>query len=191
MNFKSAFKNIPLSALGMFAAKWAAKRGTPNALESDPSTWDGMTYLKGGLGAAAAGYLANMVRPGSGQKVLEGGLTLLLYKAAQNHLIPKNNFLTNQFGASSGYQPGDVEVNEAGEPFILGQDGQSWIPMDDQSGIGFGDYGEEIENWEMMGLGSNALEPPGPLGFADVLETPGRLGAPVTQAAYNRAILQR
>lgn len=174
----------------MFATKWAAKRGTPDALESDPATWNGMTYLKGGLGATAAGYIANIVRPGSGQKVLEGGLMLLLYKAAQNHLIPKNSFLTSQLGQSGGYAPGQVEVNEAGEPFILGQDGQTWIPMDEGAASPelAGYYGQdEDESWEMMG---DVLETPGRLGFGEVLETPGRLGQAQTQSAYARELFE-
>lgn len=191
MNFRSAFKNIPLSTLGMFAAKWAAKRGTPDALESDPATWNGLTYLKGAAGAVGAAYIANMVKPGSGQKVLEGGLTLLLYKIAQNHLIPRNQFLTGQFGfggfgQEGGYMPGEIEANEAGEPFILGEDGETWIPMDDGEELaGFGE-----DDWTM--LGQNALEVPGRLGgFGDVLETPGELGAPITQDAYQRYLFER
>lgn len=196
LNFRSALKNIPLQVIGMFATKWAAKRGTPDALETDPSTWNGMTYLKGGMGAVGAGFLANMVKPGSGQKVLEGGLTLLLYKVAQNHLIPKNSFLTGQFGgydgygfgaAGGGYTPGEVAVNEGGEPFILGDD-MEWVPMDD--GAEYAGYGEE-DDWTMMGLGQNALEVPGPLGFSDVLEPVGRLGAPMTEDAYARFLINR
>lgn len=182
LNFKSAFKNVPLGVIGMFAAKWAAKRGTPDALESDPASWNGMTYLKGGLGAVGAGWAANMIKPGSGQKVLEGGLLLLAYKAAQNHLVPKNSFLTNQFGFGADtptYMPGDVETNEAGEPFILGQDGSTWVPLAE---------GDDAESWEMMG--QDALEVPGRLGFGDVLETPGRLGQSQTVGAYGKSLFQ-
>jgi len=182
LNYRTALRNIPLGVIGMFVTKWAAKRGSPDALEADPSTWNGMTYLKGGLGATAAGYVANMVRPGSGQKVLEGGLMLLLYKAVQNHLIPKNDFLMGQFGqANSTYTPGDVEVNESGEPFILGQDGQTWVPLDEGGAMpelmGFG----QDEDREMMG---DVLETPGRLG--DVLETPGRLGQATSEAYTSR-----
>lgn len=189
INVKTALHSVPLRVLGMFIAKWAAKRGMPNALEADPSTWNGMTYLKGGLGAYAGAVVANMIKPGTGQRILEGGITLLIYKAVQNHLIPKNNWLTGQFGFGAeggGYAPGQVEVNSEGEPFIMGQDGQ-WQPMDDTPGLmGFSDYGED--DWTT--LGQNALEPPGPLGFADVLEPPGRLGGG-QDAAYARALLNR
>jgi hypothetical protein len=180
LNYRQALRNVPLTVLGMFAAKWAAKRGTPNALESDPSTWDGMTYIKGGAGAVGGAIIANMLKPGSGQKVLEGGLALLAYKAAQNHLIPKSTFMVNQFGQdeTTAYQPGDVETNSEGEPFILGADGQTWIPLDE------GD--EEIP----MGYG-DVLETPGRLGaYGDVLETPGRLGQS-TADAYAASLFRR
>ena len=178
LNFKTAIKNVPLGVIGMFVTKWAAKRGTPDALESDPSTWGGMTYLKGGLGAVGGAWAANMIKPGSGQKVLEGGLLFLAYKAAQNHIVPKNSFLTEQFGGPS-YKPGDVETNSAGEPFILGQDGQTWIPL-----------GED-QTWEMMG--QDALEVPGRLGLGDVIEPAGRLGFGQTQtmSAYGRNLFER
>lgn len=174
LNFRKAFKDIPFGVLGMFAAKWAAKRGTPDALEADPSTWDGMTYVKGGAGAVGAGMISNMIKPGSGQKVLEGGLLLLAYKAAQNHLVPKSSFLTSQlgFGADAQYLPGDVETNSEGEPFILGDDGQTWIPISE-------------------GYGQDALEPPGRLGFGDVLERPGRLGfGDATETAYAKHLFE-
>lgn len=173
----------------MFMAKFAAKRGTPDALEADPATWNGMTYLKGGLGAVGGGWVANMVKPGSGQRVLEGGLMLLLYKAVQNHLIPQNTFLMNQLGQEGGqYMPGDVEVNAEGEPFILGQDGQTWVPMDEGDSMDELAFGQE-EDWEMMG--QDALETPGRLG--DVLETPGRLGygQAATSEAYAESLFKR
>jgi hypothetical protein len=185
VNYRTALKNVPINVVGMFIAKWFAKRGSPAALEADPSTWNGMTYLKGAGGTALGAYIANMIRPGWGQKILEGGLGLLMYKAVQNHLIPKSSTAMGQLGA---YQPGDVEVNSAGEPFILGADGQSWIPMNEgdtgvpeMAGIG------QDEDWTMM----DALETPGRLG--DYAEPPGRLGfgVPATAAAYSRALFER
>lgn len=171
MNFRSAIKNVPLGLIGMFAAKYAAKRGTPDALESDPSTWNGMTYLKAALGATVAGYVGNMIRRGSGQKILEGGMLLIGYKVAQNHLIPKNSFLTNQlgFGQEQYYTAGDVATNDAGEPFVLGENG-NWIPLDS---------GEDVT--AMLGQ-DDWME-------GDVFETPGRLGQ-ATQAAYARSLFE-
>jgi hypothetical protein len=190
VNYRTALKTVPINVIGMFIAKWGAKRGTPAALEDDRSTWNGMTYLKGALAGAAGGYLANMIRPGTGQKVVEGAFSLLLYKAAENHLMPKSSWAMNQFGAATGggYAPGDVETNSAGEPFILGADGQ-WVPMDEGGGapdlMGMG------EDWEMMG---DSIEEAGRLGLGDYTEAPGRLGLGYespTSSAYARALFDR
>lgn len=165
LNFKTALKNIPLNTFGMFAAKWAAKRFGQAATETDPTSWNYASYLKGAAGAAAAGLLANMLRSGTGQRVLEGGMSLMLYKLVQNELIVNSPFWTGQLGAEEegeGYSPGDVETNSAGEPYILGDD-LEWYPLTgaDESG--------------MYGAGGGALVTPGPLG--DALLTPGPLGA--------------
>jgi hypothetical protein len=164
LNFKSALKNIPMNTFGMFAAKWAAKRFGQPATETDPSSWNYASYLKGAAGAAAAGFLANMLRRGTGQRVLEGGMSLMLYKLIQNELIPNSPFWTAQLGADAegGYSPGDVETDAEGEPYILGDDLQ-WYPLTGASNTG------------MYGAGGGALVTPGPLG--DALLTPGPLGA--------------
>jgi len=191
VNYRTALKTVPLNVIGMFIAKWGAKRGTPAALEDDRSTWNGMTYLKGALAGAAGGYLANMIRPGTGQKVVEGAFSLLLYKAAENHLMPKSTWAMAQFGAAEaggGYAPGDVETNSAGEPFILGADGQ-WVPMDEGGVPNLMGMGQE--NWEMMG---DSIEEAGRLGLGDYTEAPGRLGfgyESPTSSAYARALFDR
>jgi hypothetical protein len=115
----------------------------------------------------------------------------LAWKVFQNHIAPKNSWISGQFGGYSGYSglgaytPGQVYTNEAGEPFILGADNQ-WVPMDDGQELAYG----QDDDWTM--LGQNALEVPGPLGFADVLEPVGRLGAsPITESAYARHLINR
>lgn len=164
LNFKSALKDVPIQTLGMFAAKWASKFGSPEASETDPESWDYSSYLKGAAGAAGAGLIANLIKPGMGQRVLTGGLTLMLFKLVENELIPKSEWATSKFGADTpAYQPGDVEVNSAQEPFILGEDMQ-WHPM--------------------MGA---ALEPVGKLGYGDSLQTVSPLGN--TTDAYRRTML--
>ena len=179
LDYRAALKNIPLNVVGMFAAKWLAKRGEPAAAEFDPESWSGMSYLKGAVGASAAAFAANAVKPGSGQRVLEGGLALMLYKIIQIELIPKSETASNWFGQDEtpGYQPGDVETNEANEPYILGENGQ-WIPLD-ESARALPEYGD-------------VLETPGRLGYGDVLETPGRLGfGQQTIDAYRKSLFQR
>lgn len=177
LNFKSALKTVPMQTIGMLAAKWLAKRFGDAATETDPTSWNYASYLKGAAGAAAAGFLANMVRPGSGQKVLEGGLSLMLYKLVQNELIPKSEWATGQFG-QNGYEPGMIEQNSVGEPYILGEDNQ-WYPLngaDDDRLLPSVGYGSELVT-------------PGPLGFGDELVTPGPLGFGADE--YERAFLRR
>jgi hypothetical protein len=164
--------------VGMFASKWAAKRFGDAATETDPSTWNYASYLKGALGAAGAGFLANMVKPGSGQRVLDGGLALMAYKLVQNELVPKSTWATNQFGAVR--EPGTIEENDQGEPFILGEDMQ-WYPM------------EGADDYRMLpDAYGDELTEPGPLGFGDSLTEPGPLGAggDLTDI-YRRSFLRR
>lgn len=165
LNFKQALKGIPLNTLGMFAAKWAAKRFGEAASETDPASWNYASYLKGAAGAAVAGFLANMVKRGSGQKVLEGGMSLMLYKLVQNELIAGNSFWSGQLGAAGERVPGTVEENSAGEPYILGEDYQ-WYPLS-------GADDDRIDSYELYG---DALVQPGPLGFGEALVQPGPLG---------------
>jgi len=182
LNFKAALKNIPMNAIGMFAAKWAAKRFGEAASETDPGSWNYASYLKGAAGATVAAYLANMVKRGSGQRVLEGGMSLMLYKLVQNELIAGNSFWSGQLGASEERVPGVVEENSAGEPFILGEDYQ-WYPLS-------GADDDRIDDYEMYGYG-DALVSPGPLGYGDALVSPGPLGASDVDEIYARSYLRR
>jgi len=152
-------------SIGMMAAKWAAKRFGEAATETDPESWNYASYLKGAAGAAAAGFLANMVRRGSGQKVLEGGMALMLYKLVQNELVPKSEWAQSQFGAESSYrEPGVIEENDAGEPYILGEDYQ-WRPLnaaDDYRMLPQNQYDGTLVTPGPLG---DALVPVGPLGY--------------------------
>jgi hypothetical protein len=183
LNIKQALKDTPALLVGMFAAKWAAKRwGTTNpATEIDPAGWNWGSYLKGGLGAVLAGIAGNMIKRGSGQKILEGGINLMLYKAVQNELIVNSPWALAQFGAESDYtpseysgygeeyegygeeyegddyQPGDRIQGEDGQQYMLGQDGE-W------RAAGYG-YGDELA--PVTSLGGSVLEPVGRLGEYD------------------------
>lgn len=177
LNFKGALKEVPLELLGMFAAKWAAKRFGLSATEADPASWNAASYMKGALGSVGAAILMNMVKPGSGHTVLRGGLALMAYKLVENKFISQSPFWSGQLGADEPMMgaervPGVIEMNGLGEPFILGEDYQ-WKPLngvDDYRAIsdGYG-YGADY----VMG---DALVRPGPLGFDDALVTPGPLG---------------
>lgn len=176
LNVKSALKDVPLTQIGMFATKWLAKRFGPDATEIDPESWNWSSYLKGGLGAVIAGFLAQTIKPGSGQKVLAGGFNLVVYKLIQNELIAGNDWASGQFGqgdyipdeyaAMEGYMPGDVEQDETGRSYLLGDDRQ-WHELPESSGY--------------QGVGG--LQRVGPLGALQSLTPPGPLGEDPVAAA--------
>jgi hypothetical protein len=161
LNIKSALKDVPLTQVGMFATKWLAKRFGPDATETDPDSWNWSSYLKGGLGAVIAGFLAQTIKPGAGQKVLAGGLNLVVYKLIQNELIADNDWAEEQFGAGQeeGYLPGDVEDDEYGNSYLLGEDEQ-WHQLPEAGVMG------EMQRVGPLGeMGAmEKLTPPGPLG---------------------------
>ncbi len=178
LNFKGALKNVIPMQLGMFGAKWLAKRFGGGASETDPSTWGARSYIQGGLGAVAIGFAAQMIKPGWGQKVLEGGLNIMFYEMIQNELIAPNEWAAAQFGEEDGYyegdygyEPGDVEQDETGTSYLLGDDEQ-WRQLPSESMTG------DLEPVGPLGQ----LEPVGPLGQ---LEPVGPLGSD----PYARALL--
>lgn len=168
LNFKTALKNAPYYLIGMFGSKWMAKRFGGGASETDPESWNYRSYLQGGLGAVATAFTMQMVKPGSGQKVLEGGLNLMLYEMVQNELISPNAWAQGQFGdygelGDGGYEPGDIEQDETGRTYLLGDDGQWRELPEDVSGA-----------LQRVGPLGETLDPVGPLGQ---LQTVGPLGA--------------
>lgn len=174
LNFKTALKNAPYYLIGMFGSKWMAKRFGGGASETDPESWNYRSYLQGGLGAVATAFGMQMIKPGSGQKVLEGGLNLMLYEMVQNELIAPNSWAQGQFGdmgnygelGAGGYQPGDVEQDESGRTYLLGDNGQ-WRELPDDGVAGalqpVGPLGETLDPVGPLGQ----LQPVGPLGAAD------------------------
>jgi hypothetical protein len=173
ISFKKALADVPATQLGMFAAKWAAKRfgGEAGALESDHGSWSATSYIKGAIGSVVAAMLANSFKPGTGQKVLAGGLNLMIYKAAQNEFIQGSDWAANQFGEGDGYVPDEYQgmllAGQYGEetPFMLAEDGE-FYPADDE--------------YRMQGV----LEPVGPMGSE--LEPVGPLGVDPYSEAYFR-----
>jgi len=151
-------ESIPLSA-GMFGAKFFAKRFGGGADQIDPESWTWRSYLQMAGGAFATGIVANMIKKGTGQKALAGGLSLLMYELVQNEFIQGNETAQGWFGDE--YQE---------EPFIMGDNGQR-IPLDDSYRMQL-DLPEYAQLPEGM-LGS--LEPIGPLG--DATASPTRLGS--------------
>lgn len=178
LQFKKVLKDLPVSLLGMMAFKWSAKRfgGDNSAMQTDPESWSAMSYLKGAAGAVGAALLLNQIRPGTGQKCLEGAINLLAFQVLQNELIPKSEWATAQFGAEEDpYIPTEYQgLALAGEtedgPYMYGEDGEVY-PADD--------------GYRMQGYGST-LEPVGPLGSA--LEPVGPLGE--NNDPYSRAFFR-
>jgi hypothetical protein len=182
LNFSSALKNLPYYQAGMFASKWMAKRFGGGASELDPDSWGYQEYIKGALGAVAAGFVSQMVKPGSGQRVLEGGLNLMCYEMIQNEFIAPSEWAAGQFGAEEdegihpdymgmgedpGYLPGDVEEDEQGTTYMLGDD-YEWrqLPETGMEGMGVLEPVGPLGQLEPVGpLGQ--LEPVGPLGDDD------------------------
>jgi len=184
MNVKSALGGLPPTLIGMLAAKWACKRfpgETSVASETDPESWTWASYLKGAAGAFIAGFIAQNLRGGWGQKVFEGGLSLMAYKLVENELIPKSDWAMSQFGQDAAA----VQYDANGTPYLLGQDG-NYYPVDERHRL----------PEAMMG---DVLQTPGALG--DVLQIPGRLGDNWSRAnfgagasetdAYSKAFLGR
>jgi hypothetical protein len=152
----------------MLAAKFAAKKFGDAASETDPGSWNWASYVKGSVGAVLAGFAANMVRRGSGQKVLEGGLALMMYKAVQNELIVNSQWASEQFGQDDYIPDEYLLTGNDDDPYYYGQDGQLY-PADNR------------HRFPEVQIGG-ALVPVGPLG--ETLEPVGPLGADPWRSAY-------
>lgn len=178
LNFKSAIGGILAGTIGMFAAKFGAKRFGGGGSELDPASWSWRTYLQAAAGATLAGLLVNMVRPGMGQRVLEGGMLLVGYKLLQNELIAKNPTATNYLGQDDGLdilegyngygQNEGMMLDLDGTPYLLGQ-GEP-LPLDERHRGVIDDDLPEIQVGDTMvpvGPLGDTMVPVGPLGFGD------------------------
>jgi len=193
LNFKEALRMVIPLGLGMFAAKFGARK-FGGGTETDPESWTWSTYFKASAGAALAGILANMLRPGMGQKVFVGGLALVAYKIAQNELIQKNETAKGWLGGLGADETGSgllLDLN--GEPYMLGPGGAE-LPLDESHRMLLG--ADDLPEGEMYGEddGPNwgdTLSPVGPLGlYGDTLSPVGPLGSAAdVMAAYRREMV--
>lgn len=156
LSIRTALKDQVPIQIGMLASQWAAKRFGPEASELDPATWGVSSYVKGAAGAFAAGMIANLIRPGFGQKVLTGGLAHVTHKLVRNKLVESNPTLIAQFGEDEE----GIYVDDDGTPYAAS--GGEYLPLDEEhrmlpSGSVMGDSIVEASP-----LGQ--LEPVGPLG---------------------------
>jgi hypothetical protein len=171
LNFKTALHEALPVLAGMFAAKFGAKKFGGGS-ETDPTSWTWGTYLKAGAAAGVAAVLANMVRPGMGQKVLNGGICFLGFKLIQNELIVNNATAQGWFGAD----PNVLELDGEGTPWMVSDDGSA-LPMDERHRMMGADDLPELQGWgQDEGTWGEALVSPGSLGFGDALIQPGPLG---------------
>jgi hypothetical protein len=194
MNFKGALKGAPARAAGMLACKWAAKKFPGVSGGGDQENWSFANYLAGAAGSVMAGFLAENLKRGTGQRVLEGGLDLLMYKLFMNEAVPNSTFLQEQFGEGEmmflgedgepivllgengeawegeGVEEGDLLLGDDGEIYMMGADGYT-RPIDESHRVMAADLARRSLAARNMG---GSLQRPGALGGE--LERPGALG---------------
>lgn len=192
LNWKSAVHDGIPALLGMFAAKFAARK-FGGGTETDPTTWTWGTYAKAAAGAFGGAFIANMIRPGYGQKVLNGGLAFVLFKIVENELVTKSTKAQEWFGADEswgqswdGYgaeDPNVLQLDGDGTPWMMSDDG-TMLPLDERHRMQLDGWGDDSDLPELQGTWGEALVTPGRLGgFGEALVSPGRLGQDV-RAAY-------
>lgn len=189
LNVKSAIHDGVPMLLGMFAAKLGARK-FGNGTETDPTSWTWGTYLKAGAGAFVGALAANMVKPGMGQRVLNGGLAYVLFKLVENELVSKSEKAQEWFGQSEdalegyGYlgadDPNVLQLDGEGTPWMMSDNGQM-LPLDERHRMNLegADWDGADDLPELNGTWGEALVAPGRLGFGEALVSPGRLGQDV------------
>lgn len=179
MNIKAAFMGAPPRWAGMFAAKWMAKKFPGVEGGGDREDWAWSNYLAGAFGGLLAGFLAENIKRGAGQKVLEGAIDLMGYKLIENEIVYRSDFLTDQFGydepvvmlgQGQDAEPGDLLLGDDGEMYMMGADGYT-RPLDERHRQLATLLAQRAAEARPMG---GQLERPGTLGGE--LERPGTLG---------------
>ncbi|MDJ0766293.1 MAG: hypothetical protein QNJ97_25155 [Myxococcota bacterium] len=175
VNLAASLKKQPALVGGIFAAKFGANKFSDSG--GDLEDWDMKAYLGAGLGAYVGGLLAENIKAGAGQKVLDAGLAYTLFKALRNELIGRSEWATKHFGQDELHpdyyegeeydQPGDVLVGRSGERLVLTDDG--WREMD--------------ESDRMMG---QAVVPASPVLGQAVVPADARLGADDSGGLFRR-----
>lgn len=180
---------IPMLA-GALGTRIVQKKWGEKDYEAD---WDMKDYMLALLGAFGTGLLVKHVfkaSPATSQKVLEGGIFLVGYKALNDQVIAKSDTLKDWLaededtqgaipedegsweGGEAAYQPGDIYMGEDGGQYVYGADGY-WRPAN-----------EAHRRPDILG---DVVSPPGHLGDAP-LSPPGHLGAdPYVDAYANKA----
>lgn len=183
MNIKGALSNTVPHVAGALAAKWMAKKFPGVDGGSDREDWEWSNYLAGGFGGLLAGFLAENVKRGSGQKVLEGALTLMGYKLFVNEIAYRSEFLTEQFGQDEeevvylgegvDAEEGDLLLGDDGQMYMMGADGYT-RPVDERHRMLAAEMARRALAEKAAGGGyGDVLAPPTPtLGDALARSTP-------------------
>lgn len=136
MSIKRALKNVALMEVGMFAAKATALIKT-DATEVNVDGWNWRAYIQGGLGGAAVAMAVNAIKPGTGQRILEGSLAYLGFKLIQNEMVQKNATAMKYFGAEEDDMVLDLEgtpyMNSYGQVLPLDESHRMQLPEADLS----------------------------------------------------------
>ena len=195
MKIGTALANTIPHVGGMMAAQWGAKKFSEGGGANDPN-WEFRNYLTGGAAAFAAGFLAENLRRGYGQKVLEGGLALLGYKLLVNEVAPQSEWMMEQFGEEDEFEAvfgqddefimmGETEEDEFEAVFgeddeytegdaYLADDGETYVMGQDGRWYPVSESHRQISEDEEDEMLGGELVRPGRLGGE--LVRPGRLG---------------
>lgn len=182
LNLKTALhEGLPVLA-GLFAAKLGARK-FGGGTETDPASWTMKTYLYAGLTGGGAAILANMLRPGWGQKVFTGAIAFLGFKLLENEFIANNQTASGWLGAANLPL---LDLDGAGTPWMMSADGSA-LPLDERHRMALEGYGAEDlpelqgyegadEAWGDDASWGEALTTPGRLGLGEAMIPAGRLG---------------
>lgn len=164
ISIKQAFKDqIPIQ-FGMLAAKFMGKKlGGPAAEDLDPNSWNYISYAKMAAGALAAGLLANLIKPGTGQKAFTGGMSLVFHKVIRNELISQSTWAQQHFGEDD-----DMYIDDGGTPYV--EVGGRLVPAS--------------EDYRMAGT----LVRPNQLGQLVAVNELGQLGSVETQNDFSKYV---
>ena len=165
LSVKSSVKNsIPMVA-GMFLSKFVGKRFGGGGDTLDADSWTARTFLQMGLGAVGAGVIGNFIKPGFGQKAMDGATAKLIFDILNYELVLKNETMRGLFGQDDD----DYDLQYEELPL------EGW-GVDDSYRYDLPELPEGMEG---------ELEPVGRLGFGDVTLPTSRLGDdPLRQALY-------
>jgi hypothetical protein len=167
---------------GALIAQVAANRLSGEVPGTSLSNWGKRSYLMAALGTFGGAALADLIKKGTGKHVLQGGILLILYRIFCHEIAPQNAFLSQNFGedsetdmlmgfgASAGYQPGDIYTDGIGDDYLMGQDG-TWQPLNESHRLLSGT--DDILMGEIVtapGRLGETMAPPNHLGADDQIE---------------------